>query len=89
MSNATTRAVTSPLDKTTFYPNEELTYRVIKDVGLVPNLRPTNLASLEIEKNWMPAMATSRMALMCMNGLHLNSPKRPGRACRRTKTRNY
>jgi hypothetical protein len=33
------------LDKTTFYPTVDLTYKLIKDIDLVPNLSPMNLAA--------------------------------------------
>jgi len=32
------------LDKTTFYPTVDLTYKFIKDIHPVPNLLPMNLA---------------------------------------------
>lgn len=33
------------LHKTTFYPTVDLTYKFIKDIDLVPNLSPMNLAA--------------------------------------------
>jgi ABC-type nitrate/sulfonate/bicarbonate transport system substrate-binding protein len=41
------------LDKQTFYLDAEDTYRGIKDVDMVPNLSPQNLASVEIGKDFM------------------------------------
>jgi len=41
------------LDKQTFYLDAEDTYHGIKDVDMVPNLSPQNLACVEIGKNFM------------------------------------
>ena len=41
------------LDHQTFYKDVEDTYRGIKDVDMVPNLSPQNLACVEIGKDWM------------------------------------
>jgi ABC-type nitrate/sulfonate/bicarbonate transport system substrate-binding protein len=41
------------LDKQTYYLDAEDTYRGIKDVDLVPNLSPQNLALVEIGKDFM------------------------------------
>jgi ABC-type nitrate/sulfonate/bicarbonate transport system substrate-binding protein len=41
------------LDKQTFYLDVEDTYRGIKDVDIVPNLSPQNLAAIEIGKDFM------------------------------------
>ena len=38
---------------TTFYRDVEHTYQGVRDVDLVPNLSPLNLASVEIGKNFM------------------------------------
>ena len=46
-------AAASILDKQTFYLDVEDTYRGIKDVDLVPNLSPQNLAAIEIGKDFM------------------------------------
>ena len=41
------------LDRQTFYRDAEDTYQGIKDVDMVPNLSPQNLACVEIGKNFM------------------------------------
>ncbi len=41
------------LNKGTYYFDVEDTYRGIKDVDMVPNLSPQNLASTEINKDFM------------------------------------
>jgi ABC-type nitrate/sulfonate/bicarbonate transport system substrate-binding protein len=46
-------AAAAILDKQTYYLDVEDTYRGIKDVDLVPNLSPQNLASIEIGKDFM------------------------------------
>jgi ABC-type nitrate/sulfonate/bicarbonate transport system substrate-binding protein len=46
-------AAASILDKQTFYLDVEDTYRGIKDVDLVPNLSPQNLAAIKIGKDFM------------------------------------
>lgn len=46
-------AAAAILDKQTFYRDVEDTYRGIKNVDLVPNLSPQNLASVEIGKDFM------------------------------------
>jgi ABC-type nitrate/sulfonate/bicarbonate transport system substrate-binding protein len=46
-------AAAAILDKQTYYLDVEDTYRGIKDVDMVPNLSPQNLASVEIGKNFM------------------------------------
>ena len=52
-SNEHKHAAAAILDKQTFYRDVEDTYRGIKDVDMVPNLSPQNLASVEIGKNFM------------------------------------
>ena len=52
-ANEHKHAAAAILDKQTFYRDVEDTYRGIKDVDLVPNLSPQNLASVEIGKNFM------------------------------------
>jgi ABC-type nitrate/sulfonate/bicarbonate transport system substrate-binding protein len=47
------RAASVILNKQTYYLDEEDTYRGIKDVDMVPNLSPQNLASIEIGKDFM------------------------------------
>jgi ABC-type nitrate/sulfonate/bicarbonate transport system substrate-binding protein len=46
-------AAAAILDKQTYYLDVEDTYRGIKDVDLVPNLSPQNLAAIEIGKDFM------------------------------------
>ncbi len=46
-------AAAAILDKQTFYLDVEDTYRGIKEVDLVPNLSPQNLACVEIGKDFM------------------------------------
>ena len=46
-------AAAAILDKQTFYTDVEGTYRGIKDIDLVPNLSPQNMASIEIGKDFM------------------------------------
>jgi ABC-type nitrate/sulfonate/bicarbonate transport system substrate-binding protein len=46
-------AAAAILDKQTFYLDVEDTYRGIKNIDLVPNLSPQNLAAIEIGKNFM------------------------------------
>jgi ABC-type nitrate/sulfonate/bicarbonate transport system substrate-binding protein len=52
-SNEHKHAAAAILDKQTYYLDVEDTYRGIKDVDLVPNLSPQNLASIEIGKDFM------------------------------------
>lgn len=46
-------AAAAILDKQTYYFDVEDTYRGIKDVDLVPNLSPQNLAAIEMGKDFM------------------------------------
>jgi ABC-type nitrate/sulfonate/bicarbonate transport system substrate-binding protein len=46
-------AAAAILDKQTFYLGVEGTYKALKDVDLVPNLSPQNLACVEIGKDFM------------------------------------
>ncbi|HSO85343.1 MAG TPA: hypothetical protein VLQ91_02240, partial [Draconibacterium sp.] len=41
------------LDQQTFYRDVEATYQGIRDVDLVPNLSPLNLAAVKIGKDFM------------------------------------
>jgi ABC-type nitrate/sulfonate/bicarbonate transport system substrate-binding protein len=52
-ANEHKHAAAAILDKQTFYLDVEDTYRGIKDVDLVPNLSPQNLAAIEIGKDFM------------------------------------
>jgi ABC-type nitrate/sulfonate/bicarbonate transport system substrate-binding protein len=52
-ANEHKRAAAVILDRQTFYRDVEDTYRGIKDVDMVPNLSPQNLASVEIGKSFM------------------------------------
>ena len=52
-ANAHKRAVAVILDRQTFYRDAEDTYRCIKDVDMVPNLSPQNMACVEIGKDFM------------------------------------
>ena len=52
-ANENKRAAAAILDQQTFYRDIEHTYQGIRDVDLVPNLSPLNLASVEIGKNFM------------------------------------
>lgn len=52
-ANEYKHAAAAILDKQTYYLNVEDTYRGIKDVDMVPNLSPLNLAAVEIGKNFM------------------------------------
>ena len=52
-SNEHKHAAAAILDKQTYYLDVEDTYRGIKDVDMVPNLSPQNLASVEIGKDFM------------------------------------
>jgi ABC-type nitrate/sulfonate/bicarbonate transport system substrate-binding protein len=52
-ANEHKHAAAAILDKQTFYLDVEDTYRGIKDVDMVPNLSPQNLASVEIAKDFM------------------------------------
>ncbi len=52
-ANEYKHAAAAILDKQTYYLDVEDTYRGIKDVDMVPNLSPLNLASVEIGKNFM------------------------------------
>jgi ABC-type nitrate/sulfonate/bicarbonate transport system substrate-binding protein len=52
-ANEHKHAAAAILDKQTFYLDVEDTYRGIKDMDLVPNLSPQNLASVEIGKDFM------------------------------------
>jgi ABC-type nitrate/sulfonate/bicarbonate transport system substrate-binding protein len=52
-ANEYKHAAAAILDKQTYYLDVEDTYRGIKDVDMVPNLSPINMASVEIGKNFM------------------------------------
>jgi ABC-type nitrate/sulfonate/bicarbonate transport system substrate-binding protein len=52
-ANEYKQAAAAILDKQTYYLDVADTYRGIKDVDLVPNLSPLNLASVEIGKKFM------------------------------------
>ncbi|MBK5103658.1 MAG: ABC transporter substrate-binding protein [Burkholderiales bacterium] len=52
-ANEHKHAAAAILDKQTFYLDVEDTYRGIKDMDLVPNLSPQNMASVEIGKDFM------------------------------------
>jgi ABC-type nitrate/sulfonate/bicarbonate transport system substrate-binding protein len=52
-ANEHKHAAAAILDKQTFYLDVEDTYRGIKDLDLVPNLSPQNLACVEIGKDFM------------------------------------
>ncbi len=52
-ANEYKHAAAAILDKQTYYLDVEDTYRGIKDVDMVPNLSPLNLASVEIGKDFM------------------------------------
>jgi ABC-type nitrate/sulfonate/bicarbonate transport system substrate-binding protein len=52
-ANEHKHAAAAILDKQTYYLNVEDTYRGIKDIDMVPNLSPLNLASVEIGKDFM------------------------------------
>ena len=52
-ANEHKHAAAAILDKQTFYLDVEDTYKGIKDIDMVPNLSPQNLASVEIGKDFM------------------------------------
>ena len=52
-ANEHKHAAAAILDRQTFYLDVEHTYRGIKDVDMVPNLSPQNLACVEIGKDFM------------------------------------
>jgi len=52
-ANENKHAAAAILDKQTYYLDVEHTYRGIKDVDLVPNLSPQNMAAIEIGKDFM------------------------------------
>lgn len=52
-ANTNKRAAAEILDQQTFYRDIEHTYQGIRDVDLVPNLSPLNLAAVEVGKNFM------------------------------------
>jgi len=52
-ANEHKHAAATILDKQTYYLDVEDTYKGIKDIDLVPNLSPQNLASIEIGKDFM------------------------------------
>jgi ABC-type nitrate/sulfonate/bicarbonate transport system substrate-binding protein len=52
-ANEHKHAAAAILDKQTYYLDVEDTYRNIKNVDLVPNLSPQNLAAIEIGKDFM------------------------------------
>ena len=53
LGNENKHAAAAILDKQTFYLDAEDTYRHIKNVDMVPNLSPQNLAAIEIGKDFM------------------------------------
>ena len=52
-ANEHKHAAAAILDKQTFYLDVEDTYRNIKNVDMVPNLSPQNLAAVDIGKDFM------------------------------------
>ena len=52
-ANEHKHAAAAILDKQTFYLDVEDTYRGIKNIDIVPNLSPQNLAAIEIGKDFM------------------------------------
>jgi len=52
-ANEHKHAAAAILDKQTYYLDVEDTYRGIKDIDMVPNLSPLNLAAVEFGKNFM------------------------------------
>jgi ABC-type nitrate/sulfonate/bicarbonate transport system substrate-binding protein len=52
-ANEHKRAAAAILDKQTYYLDVDDTYRGIKDVDMVPNLSPLNLAAVEVGKKFM------------------------------------
>mgnify|MGYP001824650098 CR=1 FL=1 len=52
-ANEHKHAAAAILDKQTYYLDVEDTYKGIKEIDLVPNLSPQNLASIEIGKDFM------------------------------------
>ncbi len=52
-ANENKHAAAAILDRQTFYLDVEDTYRGIKNIDMVPNLSPQNLASIEIGKDFM------------------------------------
>ena len=52
-ANEHKHAAAAILDKQTYYLDVEDTYRGIKDVDIVPNLSPLNMAAVELGKNFM------------------------------------
>jgi len=52
-ANEHKHAAAAILDKQTYYLNVEDTYEGIKEIDLVPNLSPLNLASVEVGKDFM------------------------------------
>ena len=52
-ANEYKRAAAVILNKQTYYLDEEDTYRGIKNIDIVPNLSPKNMASIEIGKDFM------------------------------------
>jgi ABC-type nitrate/sulfonate/bicarbonate transport system substrate-binding protein len=52
-ANEYKHAAAAILDKQTYYLDVEDTYRGIKDVDMVPNLSPLNMAAVEVGKNFM------------------------------------
>jgi len=52
-ANEHKHAAAAILDRQTYYLDVEDTYRGIKDVDMVPNLSPLNLAAVEVGKNFM------------------------------------
>ena len=52
-ANENKHAAAAILDRQTFYKDAEDTYQGIKDVDMVPNLSPQNMASIEFAKDFM------------------------------------
>jgi len=52
-ANEHKRAAAVILDRQTLYRDNEATYRAIRDVDMVPNLSPQNMACVEIGKDFM------------------------------------
>ena len=86
-ANENKRAAAEILDQQTFYRDIEHTYQGIRDVDLVPNLSPLNLAAVEIGKNFMLSHGYIKNDFDVRNGPRRNSWSRRRKNCSKNSGR--
>ena len=86
-ANENKHAAAEILDQQTFYRDVEHTYQGIKDVDMVPNLSPQNLASVEIGKDFMLSHGYIKNDFDVKSGPRRSSWSRPRKNCWRNNGR--